>query len=246
MTDGLLPKLNKEDLAALIGDLSPEQRELLELLLDEDGVSLDDAVITSQPRQSDTVGRGYSMPLSYAQQRMWFLSQWEPDSPLYNIPSAVRLTGHVQVDLLEQAINEIVKRHEILRTTFDSDQGNAYQLIKPELDIKLTLVDLRDLAAENRHTEAMRLANEEAQRPFDLVAGPLIRTTLLQLSEQEPSGSRNGLKVQFSNNKSSIGQMHWQMFPLYWTCRQITHVRLLLLREVPATHSKFHWRLQIN
>ncbi|HHH41604.1 MAG TPA: amino acid adenylation domain-containing protein, partial [Chloroflexi bacterium] len=131
------------------------------------------------------VPRDREIPLSFAQQRLWFLDQLAPNSPLYNIPDAVRITGPLDVGVLERSLNEIVRRHEVLRTTFAAVEGRPIQVIAPELHLPLPVVDLRSLPKARREAEALRLATEEAQRPFDLARGPLIRALLLRLDEEE-------------------------------------------------------------
>ncbi|HVS00777.1 MAG TPA: condensation domain-containing protein, partial [Thermoanaerobaculia bacterium] len=126
------------------------------------------------------VPRDGELPLSFAQQRLWFLDQLEPGSAAYNIPLAVRLTGELSAGLLEGIFAEVVRRHESLRTTFASRDGRAVQVIVPPR-VELPVVDLSQVAEQ----EALCLAREEARRPFDLQRGPLLRLTLLRLSGQE-------------------------------------------------------------
>ena len=126
------------------------------------------------------------LSLSFAQQRLWFLDQLEPGSSAYNIFSATRLTGPLNVTALERSFNEIVKRHEVLRTVFRTIDGKPLQKILPSMTIELPVLDLREYVANaERESEVRRLSIKEAQRPFDLVVGPLLRTTLLRLSEDE-------------------------------------------------------------
>jgi amino acid adenylation domain-containing protein len=126
------------------------------------------------------------LPLSYSQQRLWFLDQLDPGSFTYNLFSAYRLEGDLDVAALEQSFNEIVRRHDVLRTMFKSEDGNPVQVVLPALAIKIPILDLRAPAsAEERWVEARRRFTEEAQRPFDLATGPLIRLTLLQLADDE-------------------------------------------------------------
>ncbi|HEX8559857.1 MAG TPA: amino acid adenylation domain-containing protein [Pyrinomonadaceae bacterium] len=129
--------------------------------------------------------RGGALPLSFAQQRLWFLDQLEPGNPLYNTPGALRLKGRLDVPALEWALSEIVRRHEILRTTFDAPQGSPVQVISPPRPVRVPLIDLSGLDEDAREAEARRLMNAEARLPFDLAAGPLLRATLLRLGEEE-------------------------------------------------------------
>ncbi len=131
------------------------------------------------------VGREGALPLSFAQQRLWFLDQLEPGNPFYNIPSAVILKGALDAAALARSINEVVRRHEVLRTTFEAVQGEPRQTVAPELSLPLPLVDLRGLADAERSGEVRRLAAEEAQRPFDLARGPLARARLLRTGARE-------------------------------------------------------------
>ena len=125
------------------------------------------------------------MLLSFAQTRLWFLEQLEPGSSAYNIPAAVRLTGSLHVAVLEKSLNEIVQRHEALRTTFGMVNGEPIQVIAPVLALTLQWVDLRELPEAQQEAEVERLATEEAQQPFDLAMGPLLRAKLLHLGEAE-------------------------------------------------------------
>jgi acyl carrier protein len=124
-------------------------------------------------------------PASFAQRRLWFLDQLEPNSPLYNIPAAVRLQGMLDVTALEQALGEIVRRHEALRTTFEAVKGQPVQIIAPEAEVVLTRVDLGDLEAAEREAVVHELSAAEARRPFDLSRDLLLRVALLRLAEEE-------------------------------------------------------------
>ncbi|HYG64187.1 MAG TPA: amino acid adenylation domain-containing protein, partial [Thermoanaerobaculia bacterium] len=130
--------------------------------------------------------RELPLPLSFAQERLWFLDQLEPGSAAYNIPLALRLEAGLETRLLESALGEVIRRHEALRTTFPMESGRPVQRIGPSAAATgwgLVRVDLSALPAAPRDAEASRLAGHEADRPFDLSAGPLLRTTLLQLGE---------------------------------------------------------------
>ncbi|MFB2968337.1 amino acid adenylation domain-containing protein [Aerosakkonema sp. BLCC-F183] len=127
----------------------------------------------------------FVLTASFAQQRLWFFARLAPENPFYNVSTAVRLTGALNLTALEQTFNEIVRRHETLRTTFVMVEGQLMQAIAPSLSIPLPAIDLRNLSETERETEAQHLATLEAQRPFNLTAGPLLRVTLLQLTETE-------------------------------------------------------------
>lgn len=124
-----------------------------------------------------------SNPLSFSQQRLWFLDQLDPENTAYNIPAAVRLQGALNLPALERSFHEIVRRHEVLRTTFPSFDGRPLQLIEPAFELPVKMIDLRGSPFEAREAEATRLALEEIQKPFDLTRLPLIRVLLLRLAE---------------------------------------------------------------
>ncbi len=131
------------------------------------------------------VSREGALPLSFAQQRLWFIDQMTPGSATYNVPIAVSLTGRLDVEALRWTLGEVVRRHEALRTIFSSIDGRPTQLVHPPRPVPLPLVDLGVLPDRERHAEGERLAAEEARRPFDLAAGPLLRATLLRLAPEE-------------------------------------------------------------
>jgi amino acid adenylation domain-containing protein len=134
------------------------------------------------------VPRNEELVLSFAQQRLWFFDQLEPGLSAYNIPAAVRLKGPLNLAALERSLNEIIARHESLRTTFGHVDGRPTQVLAPRLTIKLPVVDLRKLPAGERETEVRRLVTAEAQLPFDLSQRPLIRGTVLRLGDDEQVG----------------------------------------------------------
>src|SRR5207245_8597278 len=107
--------------------------------------------------------------------------QLEPNSASYNVPRAIRLTGALNVPALERTLEEIVSRHEPFRTHFQSVDGTVQQIIRDDVEIPLTVIDLNDLPENASHAQAKQLANAEATRPFDLAHGPVTRTTLLRL-----------------------------------------------------------------
>jgi len=125
------------------------------------------------------------LPLSFAQQRLWFLDQLQPDSVSYNVPQAVRLKGELGIEALERALSKVVRRHEVLRTRFVSVGGEPRQEVLPAADVKLAVTDLRKIAGSDQEAELERLVREEAQVPFDLSRGPVLRAVLYQLAEDE-------------------------------------------------------------
>ncbi|MEC4811937.1 MAG: condensation domain-containing protein [Scytonema sp. PMC 1069.18] len=127
----------------------------------------------------------FVFPTSFAQQRLWFLDQLAPGNPFYNVSTALRLTGFLNFTAFQQTFNEIVRRHETLRTRFVMVEQQPVQAISPSLIIPLPLVDLRNFESQERETQVRRIAVAEAQRPFNLTTGPLLRVKLLQLNEAE-------------------------------------------------------------
>ena len=126
-----------------------------------------------------------TFPLSFAQERLWFLSQLDPDNTAYNLRRVIRVCGNLDVKALEQSLQTIVNRHELLRTTFVSVNGNPVQVIAETMSVVMPLIDLGEYPESSREAEARRLATEAAQQPFDLAQGPLLRTTLLRLGDNQ-------------------------------------------------------------
>jgi amino acid adenylation domain-containing protein len=144
------------------------------------------AGVALPPQMERAQREGNVMPLSFAQQRLWFLDKFEKDSSFYNLPATVNINGAgLNVSALEKSLREVTQRHEVLRTTFTTIDGQPVQVIAPETHFTLPLSDLSELPAEQRHTYAQLLAREEAQRPFDLATGPLVRGRLLRLSPED-------------------------------------------------------------
>jgi acyl carrier protein len=142
------------------------------------GVMPEEPAITPAPRDGD-------LPLSYPQQRMWLLEQLSAGSSAFNLPLGLRLRGPLSVAALERTFSEVIRRHEILRTTFPVRNGVPSQVIGPAASVSLPLVDLSGLEEGARECQALRIATENARRPFDLTSGPLVRTYLLRLGEAE-------------------------------------------------------------
>jgi amino acid adenylation domain-containing protein len=131
------------------------------------------------------VSRDGDLPLSFAQERLWILDQIAPLNPLYNVPRALRLRGPLRADALEQAINEILRRHESQRATITVKNGHPVQVIAPSSVIPLVVTDLAAVPDAERENEARRIAIEESLRPFDLSQAPLVRTRLLRLGPED-------------------------------------------------------------
>ncbi|HKG80216.1 MAG TPA: amino acid adenylation domain-containing protein, partial [Pyrinomonadaceae bacterium] len=152
------------------------------------------AVIEPQLRANDILEapvlipverNGVGAALSFAQQRLWILDQLEPGTPAFNLPAAARLSGPLDAAALEKTLNEIVARHESLRTTFGAIDGRPVQLISPSLKIELPIVDLSTFEPSQRETYIQQLANEELRQSFDLSQGPLLRALLVRLEPEQ-------------------------------------------------------------
>ncbi len=131
------------------------------------------------------VDRRQPVPLSYSQQRMWFLWQMEPDSPAYNVGGMARLCGVLDVGRFEAALQALIMRHETLRTTFPSVDGVAYQKVSPQTGVRMDWQDLSALTAAEREQRLQQRADHEAHTPFNLETGPLLRACLVKAGEQE-------------------------------------------------------------
>lgn len=161
-----------------LAQLSPKLRAQLLQRVHERETSFSQPAITPVARDTTT------FPLSFAQQRLWFLDQLQ-SNPTYNIPLAVRLHGTLEPALLEQSLKAIIQRHEALRTTFHSKDGQPFQVIAASLAFSLAMKDLTTLPQNERERTLQRLAAEEARTLFKLSEGPLVRATLLRLDVAE-------------------------------------------------------------
>ena len=129
--------------------------------------------------------RTEAIPLSFAQQRLWFLAQLEGANATYNLPSAFRLTGKLQLDALQQALDTVVARHEILRTTFAVEATTPFQVFAQQQSVRLEFDDLSQLASEDQPDAMQRLIDSDAQQHFDLAQGPLLHARLVRLSDED-------------------------------------------------------------
>jgi hypothetical protein len=160
-------------------ELSGKKRAVLEALLREQGIG--EAKTERIPRRTESE----PAPLSFAQQRIWFLDQLEPENPLYNIHTGVELLGPLNVPVLRRSIAEILRRHEALRTTFAVIDDRPVQVINKNAIFKLPVNDLQELDESQRPSKVSAWAEEDARRRFDLTKGPLLRANLLRLGETE-------------------------------------------------------------
>jgi amino acid adenylation domain-containing protein/FkbH-like protein/FkbM family methyltransferase len=125
-----------------------------------------------------------TFPVSFAQQRLWILAQLEPDSPFYNMFKAVHLQGRINIEILERSLNEIIDRHEILRTNFKEVEATPVQVIAPHATLKISVIDLQGLSEQEQSEQLQLLATEDQLQPFDLTTGILLRVTLVQLKSE--------------------------------------------------------------
>jgi hypothetical protein len=131
------------------------------------------------------VARDKELPLSFAQQRLWFLHKLESVKATYNCPAAMRLTGPLNLPALHQSLSEIVRRHEVLRTAFADVNGSPVQTVTNTSALSLKVIDLQIFECDRREQQVLRLARAEADRPFDLTQAPLLRVTMVRLAQQE-------------------------------------------------------------
>jgi aspartate racemase len=167
--------VSKDEMRKRKENLSPDRRALLDKLLR--GTSSEESRFQSIPKRPEDV----SIPLSFDQQRIWALEQKEPGSVVCNVFRAFSIKGPLDTGAFEKSINEIIRRHEILRTTFNVVDGKPVQWITPRLVVAVPVMDLRDLSEGERQDRFKRMRDEENHRSFDLKRGPLIRATLLRL-----------------------------------------------------------------
>ena len=172
--------ISKDDLQRRRAELSPEQQALLKQRMRWKAGA--EAAIPRVPRDGDP---SQGQPLSFAQQRLWFLDQLEPDSPIYNLPHAIHMRGPLDRHALQRSFDAIIARHESLRTIFVESDGVPAQQIVPPAPFAIREVDLRHQDDDARAASVRSLGADEARRPFDLAGGPLLRATLLRLAHDQ-------------------------------------------------------------
>jgi amino acid adenylation domain-containing protein len=163
-----------------LANISEAKRDLLQKYLQGGFDQSADSVRSIARRPANTPPR-----LSLSQERLWFLDQFMPGSPVFNVPVAIRLSREINPETLAQSVNEIVRRHEVFRTTFDTIDGRPAPVISTHLEVELKVIDLTSYDEHEREAEARRVTNQEALQPFDLKRGPLLRTSLIRLTREE-------------------------------------------------------------
>lgn len=158
-------------------EFSEKKHALLKKLLQEEGVK------TSTHQKIKVRKSTENTPLSFAQERLWFMDQFDAGNSVYNITVSVRLKGSLDVSIFESCLDALVKRQEVLRTVFKTVDGKPVQYVTSESKLTLALYDLMNLSEEKQLDEVYRIAREESAKPFDLKAGPLMRVSLLELGD---------------------------------------------------------------
>ena len=166
-----------EDLIKNYLNLSAAKQKLVETMLKEKGIEITDLIILPQHRN------GKLFPASFAQRRLWFLEQFEPGSPLYIIPIAVKVKGELNKSILESAVNQIIERHEVLRTSFKEIDGNVVQIIHNDVEIKINEIDISNEAGID--DKLKEILQHQGTEPFDLTGVPLLRVSLVKINEEE-------------------------------------------------------------
>ncbi len=194
----------------------------------------------SSPGPVRPVPREGDMPLSFGQQRIWFLCQLEKETGVYNESFAFRLTGQLDIAVLEQSLAEIIRRHEVLRTIFPVTDGSPIQVIASAQAASLSLADMTDSPENEHNTEMQQLLTKETQRPFDLERGPLLRITLIRLGM-----TKHLLLVTMHHiifDAWSMGIFNWELSVLY---KAFSSDQPSPLPDIPVQYADFaHWQRQ--
>ena len=162
----------------LITQLKERKPEIVEFLEQANTVK-------SAKSKIEPISRSGTLPLSFAQQRLWFMEQLQPGSAAYNIPSGVKLSGDLDLDIFEKSLNEIVRRHEVLRTNFKTESGQPQQVIHTDVQLDLNVRDLQQLDPDAQQEQAAELFRQQTARAFDLERDLLLRVTVIRLAPQE-------------------------------------------------------------
>src|ERR1700741_1381692 len=174
-------------------------------------------------------GDGPAFPLSFAQERMWFVSQLDPDAAVYNIPVGMLIRAEVDIPTLRRAATEVIRRHESLRTAYRAREGQVVQVVDPPCPAVVDVVDVRDRVGPDFHRGVQRLVAEEGIRPFDLSRPPLVRVTLLRVSDERYA------QVVTAHHIATDG---WSM-PLI--CREIDELYSAYLAGKPSPYAEDPW-----
>ncbi|NBD18407.1 MAG: amino acid adenylation domain-containing protein [Cyanobacteria bacterium] len=169
--------MTQSEIAQRIASLPPEKQKQLLQRLQQQKQTAD--TIPQQPRSEKN-----AFPLSFSQQRLWFLHQLERNNAFYNVPGAVQIDGELDITLLKQCFEQIISRHEVLRTHFELQGGEPRQVINPHSELTIPITDLQSLAETEQEKEVQRHIAEAASQPFDLSQAPLMRVSLLRLTPQ--------------------------------------------------------------
>ena len=172
---------------------SPTIEGLAQELQEEEGVThlslmpfrIEGSKQLQGPFVQPTRKAGQPVPLSFAQQRLWFIDQLLPGSPLYNVPTAMRLRGALNIQCLRQSLDAVVQRHDVLRTTIGDINGDPFQMVARDCSVELVICDLTAQPESQREVEASNLVSEEAFRPFNLARDLMLRAMLIKLTEEE-------------------------------------------------------------
>ena len=175
-----------------------------------------------------------NLPLSFAQERLWFLDQLQPANPSYNVPAALRLTGRLDLSALEQALNEVLKRHEGLRTTFIAVGGQPFQVIAPITEWTLPIVIIQSLPEHERENEVQRLVDEEASRAFDLTRDLLFRASVVRIDENSMCCSLRCTILSQTAGQWGSSSKNYQFFTMPFSARQTSS-----LPELRVQYSDF-------
>ncbi|MFG2330906.1 amino acid adenylation domain-containing protein [Streptomyces sp. NPDC048604] len=170
------------DLSSRLAGLTPAQRALLDRKMRERTAQ---AAGANTPAPVAARTGGDRAPLTVDQERIWLIHQFDPEDPVYTVYFASRLRGALDTVAVQRAVDGFVRRHEAMRTTFEQDGDRPVQVVHPTMEVPVRHVDLRSVPQARREAEMLRLATQELRVPFDIVAGPLLRVTLLKLAEDE-------------------------------------------------------------